>query len=841
MYQLTVLECLEKLKTNEDGLNEEEVKKRIEEHGKNIFIDKKNDNFIIIFLKQFDDLLVIILIISAITAGCLNDIESMIVILSVVFLNAILGMWQTMKANQSIDSLKKITPKNAYVKRSGIKKEIKSEDIVVGDIVFLESGLLVPADGRIILSNGLKIQESSITGEAESRIKTVEKISKEKGLAERNNMAYSGTLVTNGKGIMVTSSTGMNTEIGHIADLMNKTKAKKTPLQLKLNHFSKVFAFIVVFISLSIFLICLYKGSDTFDSLMFSVALAVAAIPEALGSIVTITLSIATEKMAKRNIIIKEPKALEALGSVNVLCSDKTGTITENKMKVNKAYIEGSLYNNKGIVNKDFLDCSYICNNAFLQDNEYVGDPTDIAFLDLAKSKNHHVFFERIEESPFDSKKKMMSVKVRINNEVRIYSKGALEPILEMCSYYGNDKTPLTGNIFFKIKNEAMKMANDGLRVLSLSRTASDGKMIFIGIAGLIDPPKKDIYKAITNAQKANIRVVMITGDQLETAVSIAKRIGINDVKGIDAKEFSKLSSDEFEKSVFSYNVFTRVNPEDKLRIVDAFQRKNLVVAMIGDGVNDAPALKKADIGISMGLQGTSVSQDASQIVIVDDNFNTIVDSIVTGRSVYLNITNSIAFLISGNIAGILSVIYATLFNLNMPFLPEHLLFINLLTDSIPAIAIGMMKENENLIRQKPRKKDANIININLWRRVLLEGILIFIFTMISYHYGLKKSYAMGSTLAFSTLCLSRLYHGFNSTSKGSIMRFGIENKYSVYSFFIGLIMLNLVLFIPILMDAFKVSEIGFEEIIVLNLMSLAPTIIIQVYKYVKEGIKGYS
>ncbi len=861
MYRLNVEETLQNVNSSKEGLSSQEAQKRLEENGKNVLESEKKDGVLKIFLSQFLDLLVIVLIVASIISIAVGELESALVIIVVITLNAILGTVQTIKAQKSLESLKQLSTPFTRVKRDGILQEIRSDELVVGDIVYLEAGDVVSADGRILEANTLQINEASLTGEAESVDKFFDSLEEnELTVGDQKNMAFSSGLVTYGKGVMVITATGMATEIGKIATLMNQTKEKRTPLQQNLDDFSKKLSVIIIVICAIVFGLNMMRGGAVLDSFMFAVALAVAAIPEALASIVTIVLSISTQKMVKEHAIMKNINAVETLGCVSVICSDKTGTLTQNKMSVEDIYMNHTLTNIKAL-NKEDEDLVFIsfmgamCSDASIHVEQRIGDPTELAFVDLIRALDRNETevrnkYPRLAEVPFDSERKLMSTMHRFNEQNIVFVKGAPDELIARCKqvYLKGEACPLDKETIEEIRLQNELFAKRGQRVLGFAykEVADDFELskeeeenlVFVGLISMIDPPREESMEAVRQCHVAGIKPIMITGDHKVTAKAIAQRIGIYQEGDlcIDGRELNAMSDEELNAKLQHISVYARVAPEHKIRIVDAWQKLGNNVAMTGDGVNDAPALKKADIGIAMGITGTEVSKDAASMILTDDNFSTIVKAVVMGRNVYANIKNAIAYLLSGNFSGILSVLYCSLLALPLPFLPVHLLFINLVTDSLPAIAIGMEPSKEHLLYEKPRKQGESILNKEVVKQIAAEGLIIAIATICAYYIGLSTSNALATTFAFSTLCLSRLFHGFNCRSSQSIFKIKFtSNMYSIYAFLCGYVLLNAILLIPALHGIFAVTDITFTQLAIINGLALVPTIIIQTYKVIRN------
>ena len=851
-------DVLKNFNVTKEGLTDKQVTESIEKNGYNELTEKKKKSLLIVFLEQFKDLLVVILIIAGILSIITGNVESTIVIFAVIILNAILGTVQHVKAEKSLDSLKALSSPNAKVIRNGIKLEIPSREVVPGDILILEAGDLVVADGRIIENFSLQVNESALTGESESVNKFEQVINKEEvALGDQKNMVFSSSLVTYGRALVIVTSTGMNTELGKIATLMDETKEKKTPLQVSLDDFSKKLAIIILVICVLVFGLSVYRETPIVDSLMFAVALAVAAIPEALSSIVTIVLALGTQKMAKENAIIKKIKAVESLGCVSIICSDKTGTLTQNKMTTRKIYADGELFDSENFnlendIHNSLMRASILCNDSTSVDGKEIGDPTEVALVNLAhkyslvegKVRNT---YKRLKEIPFDSDRKLMSTLHKIDNKYILYTKGALDVLLERTTHIktSNEVRKINEEDKKKILDNNRYLSENGLRVLAFAYKEIDSDrelslddendFTFLGLISMIDPPRVESSEAVRDCIMAGIKPIMITGDHKITATAIAKQIGIfkNGDMAIDGLELNKMSDEELKEKLPNISVYARVSPEHKIRIVKAWQEKGEIVAMTGDGVNDAPALKQADIGVAMGITGTEVSKDAASMILTDDNFATIVKSIANGRNVYANIKNSIKFLLSGNMAGIISVLYASLMALPVPFKAVHLLFINLLTDSLPAIAIGMEGSRKDILKEKPRNSKESILTKDYMIQIGAEGLLIAIFTLIAFYIGLQSNNKLvPATMAFSTLCLARLFHGFNCRGKQSIFKLGLfSNKYSIYAFVTGLVLFNSVLFIPPLQKLFEIAPLNRTLVAYIYILAFMPTLFIQIYK----------
>lgn len=859
-YQKTVKEALNDLHASTEGLTEQQAAAILSEQGENVLREGKRKTIVQIFLGQFLDFLVVILIAAAVISAISGNLESTIVILVVLLLNAILGTVQYVKAEKSLQSLKALSSPNAKVIRGGKKLEIPSRLVVPGDILMLEAGDLIAADGRILHNYSLQVNESSLTGESTNVDKTEEVISGEASLGDRRNMVYSGSLVAYGRAMVLVTATGMNSELGKIAGLMNAAKEKKTPLQQSLDAFSKKLAVLILLICAFVFGISLYRELPVLDALMFAVALAVAAIPEALGSIVTIVQAIGTQKMAKENAIIKDLKAVESLGCVSVICSDKTGTLTQNKMTVEQLYIGDRVIAPEELkvehqLHRYFMYNAILNNDSSLVDGKTIGDPTESALLEMVRKISlDDSFFrsavDRLEELPFDSDRKLMSSRYRLHGVSTVLVKGAVDVLLQRCVSLRRDSgiCPMTPEDIQAIELQNQKFSSQGLRVLAFAyreipeteplTLETETNFIFLGLTAMIDPPRPESIAAVADAKRAGIRPIMITGDHKITAAAIARQIGIledGDI-AVVGTELDAMTEEELMSKLEKISVYARVSPENKIRIVDAWQKKGRIVAMTGDGVNDAPALKKADIGVAMGITGTEVSKDAASMILSDDNFATIIKAVANGRNVYKNIQNAIQFLLSGNMAGITAVLYTSILALPVPFQPVHLLFINLLTDSLPALAIGMEPPEQDVLSEKPRNPKKGILNRSFLLQLLAQGGLIAAGTLGAYYIGLQQNAAIASTMAFATLTLARLFHGFNCRSRHSIVKLGFSgNRYSLGAFAAGLLLLASVLFLPFLRRLFAVELLTFSQLGAIALLAIVPTVLIQLFKVIKD------
>ena len=862
-YQMKKEDVLKMLGTDENGLTQNQAKENQKKYGKNELAEGKKKNPFILFLEQYKDFLVIILIIAAIISGVLGDIESAIVIFVVITINAILGTVQHIKAEQSLDSLKEMSAPTAKVIRDGEIKVVEGKDVTVGDVVVIEAGDYVCSDGRIIENASLKVDESAMTGESEPVEKQETVLDGEKPLGDRVNMMYSGSFATYGRAKMVVTSVGMETEIGKIASLLKSTQEKKTPLQESLDNFGKKLSLIIIGICVIVLGLELFRSDGInltvfTDAFVFAVALAVAAIPEALSSIVTIVLSVGTQKLAKENAIIRKLQAVEGLGSVSIICSDKTGTLTQNKMTVQKIYFDGQIIDKDDEINArqgQLIIDGALCNDPVQKEGQEIGDPTEIALVNFSEKHDLPVEkmrekYQRLGEIPFDSDRKLMSTVHKIGDNYKMLTKGAVDVlsgrINEVKTMDG--KRPFTAEDLAELKKVNTEFSQMGLRVLAVCErdvdtvdiSVEDEKdYILLGLVAMQDPPREESAEAVRKCKTAGIRPIMITGDHLVTASAIARKIGILDDNGraVEGREIENLSDEELDEFVLDVSVYARVSPEHKIRIVSAWQRKGYIVSMTGDGVNDAPALKQADIGVAMGITGSEVAKDAASMVLTDDNFATIVKAIENGRNLYRNIQRAIQFLLSGNTAGILAVLYASFMALPVPFKAVHLLFINLLTDSLPAIALGVEPHSSDVMNEKPRPKNQSILTKKVLTNICVEGIVIGVMTMIAFYVGFMRNAEVASTMAFSTLCLSRLVHGFNCKSDKPVWftKKMWNNKSMIGAFFVGFVLLNAVLLVPALQGIFAVAPLTIAELLTVYGLSLGTFVIVQILKMIRK------
>ena len=856
-------EVLKKLSTDEkQGLTEKEVQERQAKYGKNKLQEKKKESFIVKFIKQFNDFMIIILIIASIISAVVskmqgeNDYVDSIIIIGIVVFNALMGVIQEAKAEKSIEALKQMTPQLAKTIRNGKTVEVNAEELVKGDIIILDAGNFVPADCRILESHNLKIEESSLTGETQGAEKDADAIcSKNAPLGDMKNMAFMASITVNGHGKAVVTDTGMSTKVGQIANMIIEDEAPQTPLQKKLGEVGKILGLACLAICVIIFVMGLIKHIEPVEMFMTSVGLAVAAIPEGLPAIVTIMLSIGVTKMAKKNSIIRKLPAVETLGSSSVICSDKTGTLTQNKMKV----VDVRSQNKKFIIELATLctDCDINVESGVPQVS---GEPTEKAIVEecinmgTVKDKLEN-FMPRINEIPFDSNRKMMTTIHKIGNKYRIITKGAPDVLLQKCTKQVDLITEMQNQYNIKIKSlenlkiqsDNRQMAQKALRVIAVAYKDLDtlpskidsqnieNNLTFVGLIGMIDPPREGVKEAVQVCKNSGIKTVMITGDHLETAKAIAKDLGILEHKdmAITGQELDKMSQNQLEKKIRDYSVFARVTPEHKVRIVKAWQKNGAVVAMTGDGVNDSPALKNADIGIAMGKNGTDVAKNAADIILTDDNFVTIVEAVKQGRNIYDNIKKSIHFLIATNIGEIVTIFMGLVLGLKSPLLAIQLLWINLVTDSLPAIALGLEKPEKDIMQRKPVDSKKGIFADGLWNKIIVEGIMIGVLTLVAFSIG-NKYYGLeaGRTMAFLSIGFLELIHSFNVKNEKSIFEAGLfENKYLVGSFVLGIFIQAIVVVVPTFAKVFEVVPLNLTQWIITVAISILPVPVIELQK----------
>ena len=841
-YLETVQQAIESLGSSADGLSSDQAAARLAQYGKNKFDEAKKVSVLKRFLKQISDPMIIMLIAAAVISAALGEIADMVIIVLVVVLNAVLGVFQESKAEKAIEALQQMSASYAKTKRSGKASMIKTEELVPGDVVLLEAGDAVPADMRLIECASLKIEEASLTGEsvpAEKHEQTMTAKAEDIPLGDRLNMAYLGTNVTYGRGIGIVTETGMNTEMGKIAGIISKTADEKTPLQKKLAGLSKILSFIVLGISVFIFAFSLlqngdFSGAHILDVFMTAVSLAVAAIPEGLVAVVTVVLSIGVTKMSKRNAIIRKLTAVETLGCTQVICSDKTGTLTQNKMTVVDTFGDTLA----------LAAAMALCNDAKVsEDGANVGDPTEIALVNFAKEQGSEKSsleerHPRVGEAPFDSLRKMMSTIHKKETDGFIqYTKGAPDEVLKNCTAVKTDDgvVPLTNELTKEILDKNKEMAGKALRVLAAayknlerlpedtSPEAIENELVFIGLTGMLDPVRPEVKTAVEDCKNAGIKVVMITGDHKDTAIAIAKELRIieTDSQAITGAELSKLSDEELEREIDRYYVYARVQPEHKVRIVTAWKKRGMITAMTGDGVNDAPALKVADIGVGMGITGTDVTKNVAEMVLADDNFASIVHAVDEGRRIYGNILKSIQFLLSSNMAEVIALFGATLINIRL-LLPVHLLWINLITDSLPALALGMEQAESDNMSKPPRNPKSGIFANGLGVGVIYQGVAVAILTLLAYFVGVQHSGADGMTMAFVTLSMCEIFHSFNMRSmKKSIFRMKTSNKYLIGSMILSFILTLGVVYTP-LNIFFELEALSVSDFLIATALSRA-------------------
>ena len=851
-YQKESKEILDELNTTTSGLNSKEVEKRQEKYGLNVLPEAPRPSGFQIFLNQFKDLIVLILIAAAVISGVTGDAESSIVIVVVLIINAILGTTQTLNAQRSVDSLKQLSVPKVKVIRDGVKQEIDSHHLTIGDIVEFEAGDMIVADARIIEASSLQVQESALTGESHAVDKNTDVVEGEVVVGDQTNMVFTGSQVTYGKGQAVVTSIGVNTEIGKISELLNNASSGKSPLQKSIDQFSKNLSVGIIILCIVVFGLTYMSSHDFGGAAMFAIALAVAAVPEALASIITIVESLGSQTLAKENAIMKDINAVETLGSVSIIASDKTGTLTQNKMTVENVYINGKLINPTDINLEDkagklIIDTMVLTNDSFINGDQKVGDPTELALVELGRK--HSIIeqdlrekYPRISELPFDSVRKSMSTLQIIDNDKLMLTKGATDELLKKCSsiLVDGQVRDITEEDKKQILEQNNNFAEEGLRVLgyAFKKDASDeltfddeNNLTFVGLTSMIDPPREESKDAVEKAIRAGIKPIMITGDHAVTARSIARKIGIfqDGDMVVDGLTLENMTDEELARDLEKISVYARVAPEHKIRIVNAWQAKGKVVGMSGDGVNDAPALKQADIGIAMGITGSEVSKDAADMILTDDNFATIVKAVTVGRNIFTNIKNAIKYLLTGNAGAIFVVIATTLLaffdsKFVVPFAAIQLLFINLVTDSLPAIAIGTEKGTDDVLKQKPRDPNEPILTRATFTSVLIEAALIAVSVFVGYYIGIETGEGYATTFAFLTLCLARLF------------KIGVfSNKNTVYAFLIGVTLVGIIVFIPAVGSIFKVMSLNITQVLTIIGLAISPTIVTQIIKMIKS------
>lgn len=860
-YQMPKEQVISQFNVKATGLTASEVLESESKYGSNKLEEGKSVPPLVVFLTQFKDFLVVILIVAAVVSALMGKLESTLVIVAVLILNALLGTIQHVKAEQSLKSLKALSAPSSKVMRDGRVQEIPSAEVVVGDTLIIEAGDFIAADGRLIESFSLQVNESALTGESVSVEKSLEAIDKEQvAIGDQVNMIFSSSLVTYGRGRAIVTAVGTQSEIGKIASLLKSAQEKATPLQQNLDNFGKKLAVLIMVISAIVFGLSMYRGTPVMDSLMFAISLAVAAIPEALSSIVTIVLALGTRKLAGQNAIIRKLHSVESLGSISIICSDKTGTLTQNKMTVQKIFTDGQLFDLDSIDIKNKLHhklimAGLLCSDAITTKEKEIGDPTEIALVDLGERfhLDEQVVREitpRLSELPFDSDRKLMTTLQHIDDRAIVFTKGAIDVLLKRSTHIETLEGVRPIHEEDRKAFEAMnfELSNQGLRVLAFAwkeveeetlTLAHEDEMILFGLVAMMDPPRLESKAAVESCIQAGIRPIMITGDHKITASAIARQIGIlkEGEMAIEGAEIEDLTEEALMALVPSVSVYARVSPEHKIRIVSAWQALGHIVAMTGDGVNDAPALKRADIGIAMGITGTEVAKDAASMVLTDDNFSTIVKAINNGRSIYGNIKNAVKFLLSGNTAGILAVVYASIAGLQAPFAPVHLLFINLLTDSLPAIAIGVEPAHGELMKQKPRDARKPILDKAFGLQVIYEGAIIAIVTMAAYYIGFNiDGHGDAMTMAFATLSLSRLVHGLNCRTDAPLtLKTLFMNPFSYLALILGTLLLSAVLFLKPLHGVFEISLLTSEQYMTIGLLALVPLVVVQISKHIKK------
>lgn len=858
-YTKSSNDILEELSSKKDGLNEKEVTKRLEKYGYNEIEAKKPKTILEMVIDGLKDKMILILLLASILSFILGEVAEGVVILIIIFINSLISIIQEKKAMNAIIALRNMNAPHTTVIRGGKKKNILTKEVVLGDIVYLEDGNIVPADIRLIEENGLKVDESSLTGESVPVEKDANiTLDKNTPLADRVNMVYSSTIISYGTAIGVVVGTATNTEVGSIATMLDNTDSLDTPLKRKLNKVGEVLSIIGILVAILIFIIGLIYGKDFISLLMVSISLAISVIPEGLPATATIVMALGVSRMAKKNALVKKLPAVEALGSATVICSDKTGTLTLNKMTVVKSTLYSDIINknDENTFSDDLIKCACLCNNAYIDKDKVIGDPTEGCLLTYAKNNGYDIkdikSNEVLYEQAFDSVRKRMSAVVKDKKGFLVYCKGAPEELIDVCSYASVEGklVKLTSEDKDKIKEYCVTMSSKGLRLLgfamnNINTLPKEGDMIeedltFIGIMGIIDPPREEVKHAIKTCHEAGIRVIMITGDHKLTARAIAKDLGIYK-KGdlvVDGETLSKMSDLKLRNTIKDISVFARVTPQDKLRIVNALKKNKEIVAMTGDGVNDAPALKKADIGVAMGITGTDVAKDAAAMILLDDNFTTIEAAVKEGRRVYRNIQKVIQYLLAGNIAEVLTIFISMLFNLPSPLLAVHILFINLVTDTLPSLALGIDPASPNVMKHKP-VKEGSLFESGLVFRIGFYGVFLAIITLVAYFIGSNDSYDIGMTMAFTVLCLSQIFHSLNQSSSITSLfsKDYPRNKMLFLSMVGSILFLVIVLFITPIREFFSLSVLSGNEWLIVILLSLSPILIVEILKAIKRRL----
>ncbi len=858
-YTKSSNDILEELSSKKDGLNEKEVTKRLEKYGYNEIEAKKPKTILEMVIDGLKDKMILILLLASILSFILGEVAEGVVILIIIFINSLISIIQEKKAMNAIIALRNMNAPHTTVIRGGKKKNILTKEVVLGDIVYLEDGNIVPADIRLIEENGLKVDESSLTGESVPVEKDANiTLDKNTPLADRVNMVYSSTIISYGTAIGVVVGTATNTEVGSIATMLDNTDSLDTPLKRKLNKVGEVLSIIGIVVAILIFIIGLIYGKDFISLLMVSISLAISVIPEGLPATATIVMALGVSRMAKKNALVKKLPAVEALGSATVICSDKTGTLTLNKMTVVKSTLYSDIINknDENTFSDDLIKCACLCNNAYIDKDKVIGDPTEGCLLTYAKNNGYDIKDIKsnkvLYEQAFDSVRKRMSAVIKDEKGYLVYCKGAPEELIDVCSYASikGKLVKLTSEDKDKIKDYCVTMSSKGLRLLgfamkNIDTLPKEGDMIeedltFIGIMGIIDPPREEVKHAVNTCHEAGIRVIMITGDHKLTAQEIAKDLGIYK-KGdlvVDGETLSKMSDLKLRNTIKDISVFARVTPQDKLRIVNALKKNKEIVAMTGDGVNDAPALKKADIGVAMGITGTDVSKEAAAMILLDDNFATIEVAIKEGRRVYRNIQKVIQYLLAGNIAEVLTIFVSIIFNLPSPLLAVHILFINLVTDTLPSLALGIDPASPNIMHHKP-VKEGSLFEHGLVFRIAFYGIYLAIITLTAYFIGVNDSYDVGMTMAFTVLCLSQIFHSLNQSSSITSLfsKDYPRNKMLFLSMVGSILFLVIVLFITPIREFFSLSVLSGNEWLIVILLSLSPILIVEILKAIKRRL----
>ncbi|MBK5242463.1 MAG: cation-translocating P-type ATPase [Clostridium sp.] len=881
-FNKTFEEVLKELDTNPvTGLSQKESELKRDKFGLNKLASKKPKTLLALFIAQLNDILIYILLAAAVISGLLGEVSDSIIIAIVIFINATVGIIQESKAEKALDALKKLSTPNAVVKRDGELKEISSALVVPGDIIIIDAGRYVPCDMRLIETANLKIEESTLTGESVPVDKDADLVltGVDIPLGDQKNMLFMSTLATYGRGVGIAVSTGMNTEIGKIAKMLDEKVDNETPLQKKLAQLGKYLGIGALLICALMFLVGVLQGRNLFDMLLISISLAVAAIPEGLPAIVTIVLAMGVQKMIKKNAIVRKLPAVETLGSVNIICSDKTGTLTQNKMTVTKFYVDGSVSNIESLNVDDnghklLLENLVLCNDATYSENSKTGDPTEIALL--VAGVNYNIFKDELEkehkrtsEVPFDSDRKLMTTVNKYNNEFYVMTKGAIDNLIKICNkaYIKGTIIDITPKIKEDILAASYNMSDDALRVLGAAYKVIpsshvdidllENDLILIGLVGMIDPPRLVVKDSISECMKSGIKTVMITGDHKNTAFAIAKELNITqDSKAVmSGFELDKMSEEELNGKIDNIRVFARVSPEHKVKIVKALKSKGNIVSMTGDGVNDAPSLKMADIGVAMGIAGTDVAKGAADMILVDDNFSTIVSAIREGRNIFTNIKKTIIFLLSCNIGEIIALFLAILLGWATPLRPIHILWVNLITDTLPALALGVDPGDPDVMKYKPRNpKDSLFKGESL--NLLLNGLLIGILTLTAFIVGAKyysgdtslfplfpenlskDALKHAQTMAFVVLSVSQLVHSLNMRNgKKSIFQIGLfSNKYLIFAIFFGIVLQDLIISIPFFANAFSVHNLSLMDWGFVTVLSLMPLLFNEIVKIFKRS-----